>query len=130
MPIYWRTLCYQRSRESHLSQSFRLATTSSSSRITSPKHISKLAMRWFHDAGIKVLKWAAQSPDLNPIEHLWVHLKNLLRSQSEAPRGVLELWERVREAWKAITAETCQTLIESMPWRVEAVIKSRDGQTK
>jgi len=95
-----------------------------------PKHTSKLAMRWFQDAGIKVLKWPAPSPDLNPIEHLWVHLKNLLGSQSEAPRGVLELWERVREAWKTITAETCQTLIESMPRRVEAVIKSRGGPTK
>jgi len=95
-----------------------------------PKHTPKLAMGWFEDAGIKVLEWPTQSPDLNPIKHLWVHLKNLLKSHPEASRGVLELWGRVREAWKAITAETCQTLIESMPRGVEAVIESPGGQTK
>jgi len=95
-----------------------------------PKHKSRLAMSWFEEAGVKLLDWPAQSPDLNPIEHLWAHLKNLLRSQTDAPRGVLELWARVQDAWKTITAETCQKLIESMPRRVEAVIRSRGGTTK
>ena len=32
-----------------------------------PKHISKLATKWFKDNNIQVLVWPAQSPDLNPI---------------------------------------------------------------
>ena len=32
-----------------------------------PKHTSKKAQNWFKDNGINVMKWPAQSPDLNPI---------------------------------------------------------------
>ena len=34
------------------------------------------------------------------------------------------------EVWKKIPAEKCQKLIESMPRRIEAVIKAKGGYTK
>ena len=95
-----------------------------------PKHISRKATKWFEDNNIQGLSWPAQSPDLNPIEHLWVHLKKRLREYPTPPKGVHELWERVAEKQDKITPETCQRLIENMPKRVQAVIKAKGGHTK
>ena len=73
-----------------------------------PKHTSKKATQWFEDNNIQVLPWPAKSPDLNPIEHLWVHLKKKLREYPTLPKGAHDLWERVAEEWNKITPETCQ----------------------
>jgi hypothetical protein len=95
-----------------------------------PKHTSKVAKKWFSDNSIKVLKWPAQSPDLNPIEHLWTYLKRRLQTYDEPPKSVHELWERVEKEWEAIPVEECRKLIESMPRRIAAVIKAKGGYTK
>jgi hypothetical protein len=95
-----------------------------------PKHTSKMAKEWFKTNHIQVLTWPAQSPDLNPIEHLWEHLKRKLGQYETPASGILELWERVEKEWDDIKPEECQRLIESMPRRVEAVLKAKGGSTK
>ena len=95
-----------------------------------PKHASNYATQWFSDNNIQVLGWPAQSPDLNPIEYLWDHLKCQLQKYDTPPKGVHELWERVVEEWNAISPEVCQNLIESMPRWICAVIKAKGGHTK
>ncbi len=95
-----------------------------------PKHTSRKADEWFSDNNITPLKWPAQSPDLNPIEHLWQHLKARLQQYDTPPKGVHELWERVAKEWNEIPPETCQNLIESMPRRIEAVLEAKGGHTK
>ena len=95
-----------------------------------PKHTSKKTDQWFEENGVEVLKWPPQSPDLNPIEHLWTHLKKKMNCYPTPPKGVFELWDRVAKEWDEIPPETCQRLIESMPKRIEAVIKAKGGHTK
>ena len=95
-----------------------------------PKHKSKKAKNWMENNNITLLDWPAQSPDLNPIEHLWDHAKNRLKEYPTPPKGVWQIWERVEEVWNNIPPEVCQNLIESMPRRLEAVIKAKGGNTK
>ena len=95
-----------------------------------PKHTSRRAKIWFEEQDIKLLDWPAQSPDLNPIEHTWGHLKKCLSGYERAPTGVHQLWDRVVVEWGKISVKECQKWIESMPRRIQAVIKAKEGHTK
>ena len=94
-----------------------------------PKHKSKKATSWFKDHKIQVMDWPAQSPDLNPIKHLWVHLKRQLAAYLTPFSEINDQWEHIQREWEAIDTVMVQNLIESMPRRVEEVIKARRGYT-
>lgn len=95
-----------------------------------PKHKSKLVQEWLSDQEFPTLQWPAQSPDLNPIEHLWSEVKRQLNKFDSPPKGVLELWERVQSIWNNISVEICRNLYNSMPRRIAAVIKAKGRWTK
>lgn len=95
-----------------------------------PKHTSRLAKEWFDGHNVVVMDWPAQSPDLNPIENLWSILKRRLGSYKSDANGVHELWDRVKKEWQNISVTECRRLVESMPRRIEAVIKARGGPSE
>lgn len=94
-----------------------------------PCHKSATTMRWFRDNNIELLDWPAQSPDLNPIEHLWGILKRRIKEHSSITSKTA-LKNALINEWQAITREDCSKLVRSMPDRISAVIKSKGGPTR
>lgn len=95
-----------------------------------PKHTSKMTQKWLSDHQIRVLQWPPQSPDLNPIEHLWSQVKKKLSEYPNLATSSEELWNRFVSEWRSIPVERCLKLIESMPDRIQAVLKAKGGHTK
>ncbi|KAI1003516.1 hypothetical protein K3495_g4694 [Podosphaera aphanis] len=95
-----------------------------------PKHTARATISFLRSRDIKCLDRPAQSPDLNPIEHLWEELKRRLGTYHEPPKGVGELWQRVLREWALIPTSICRKLIESMPRRIEAVLAAKGGNTR
>ena len=82
------------------------------------------------DQNIEVLPWPAQSADLNPIEQVWDILKVQIGRRETRPTSIHDLWNVVLEEWELISLDRIQGLYESMPRRVEAVLKAKGGHTK
>ena len=81
--------------------------------------------------------WLANSPNLSPIENLWVHLKHklherypdttTLKGSPETIKAVLR--ERLHKIWWTIEEKVLNDLVASMPRRVEEVIAARGRYT-
>ena len=56
-----------------------------------PEQKAMSIQKWVIEIGVEELDWPAQSPDLNPIEHLWDELERRLRARPNRPTSVL-LW--------------------------------------
>ena len=84
---------------------------------------------FFHREGIILMTHPPESPDLNPIENVWGYLKNIV--QARVPKTLDELDQFVQEGFKEIiTPSYCQKLYDSMPKRLDLVIKSKGFRIK
>jgi transposase len=104
----------------------------------SPLHTAKATTAWLAEKSFKTMIWPAISPDLNPIEHCWAKLKEILlqlypeidQINTTKTRAKLIMREGLEIAWKAIKWEYIFECLDSMPQRVGAVIKAKGWYTK
>jgi len=97
-------------------------------------HVSKRSREWLANStmehGFSIMQWPPNSPNINPIEHLWAHLKHELhqrypdtKSLCGGPDAIRRtLRERLTEVWRDIGEGVLNGLIDSMPHRVQAVL--------
>ena len=67
---------------------------------------------------------------MNIIEHVWDQLDALVHACNLLPRNKEELWQAIQEEWVNFPRAALDTLFESMPRRVGALLKARGGHTK
>ncbi|KAF7709014.1 hypothetical protein HF521_018071 [Silurus meridionalis] len=91
-------------------------------------HRAKSVKTFLQERHIMSMAWPANSPDLNPIENLWWKLKKMVHDK--APTCKADLATAIRQSWRQIDEVYCLSLAESMPQRIQAVIKARGGATK
>ncbi len=93
-----------------------------------PAHTSKLIREYLAKNNIDVLEWTAQSPDLNPIEHIWAYIKRILGNERFS--SIENFKAKISEIWYKIPSELCRKLVLSMPDRINAVIEAKGAQTR
>ncbi|GFU66489.1 transposable element Tcb1 transposase [Trichonephila clavipes] len=76
---------------------------------------------------IELFPWPARSPDLSPIENMWSMVAQRLTQISPSAATPDQFWQLVEAAWSALPQEHMQSLFESMPRRVAAVISNNGG---
>lgn len=94
-----------------------------------PPHRAEIVKVYKEAEGIQGFEqWPPNSPDINPIEDIWRLLKDRIRKRM--PKTLKEIEVVAADEWSKITIDEIRSLIESLPRRLEAIIRSRGCSTK
>ncbi|GFT59026.1 transposable element Tc3 transposase [Trichonephila clavipes] len=78
---------------------------------------------------IQRMSWPANSPDLNPIEHVWDMLGRQIAVFSHPPSSVTKLKRALQEAWNRLSPQLIYHLIASMVNHCGACLAVRGDDT-
>ena len=96
---------------------------------SAPAHRAKTVKDFLREHQIETLEWPSNSPDLNPIEHLWAYMKMALRKKMITSKSQLK--SEIANIWKnEISKDFLEKLILSMPSRIKECLKNKGGVTR
>ncbi|GFU63514.1 transposable element Tcb2 transposase [Trichonephila clavipes] len=94
-----------------------------------PCHLAVLIDDFLETENIQRMSWPANSPDLNPIEHVWDMLGRQIAALTHPPSSVTELKRALQEAWNRLNPQLIYHLIASMVNRCAACLAVRGDHT-
>lgn len=118
---------YKQLLEQHLNFREIIRTNKIFQHDNAPIHKAQCVTRWFEETALRVLDWPPQSPDLNPIENVWSHIKAKLDQHQISSKAMMRT--EIQRIWQEIPPEYLHGLIQSMPRRIAAVIANKGGAT-
>ncbi|GBM82874.1 Transposable element Tcb2 transposase [Araneus ventricosus] len=97
-----------------------------------PCHKARIVLEWFkeHTDEFHLMSWPPNSPDLNPMEHIWDVTERQLKTQTPPCPNISNLRDRCLDIWYNLSPVMYQKLVASMPRRVAAVLKAKGGATR
>ena len=99
-----------------------------------PSQNSALAKEAMDVVGCRLFKIPPRSPDLNPIENTFNNIRKKIREdavkQKITKETYLQFCHRVKQTILNYSIQVIDRTIESMPKRVDAVIKNKGARTK
>lgn len=93
-------------------------------------HRARIVNEYLQDEGVERMEWPANSPDLNPIEHLWDQLGRSVRQRVTDRTTLAELRLILVEEWNAIPQARVTRLVNSMRRRCNAVVNVFGSSTR
>ena len=86
------------------------------------KHRSRIVQQFLHEEVLDILEWPSNSPDVNPMENLWLIMKR--RVEKRRPSDLRELDQFLHEEWQNKDLSNIKNLTNSMKKRCLALIAS------
>ena len=92
-------------------------------------HTASATKNWLAERSVNTLSdWPANSPDANPIEHVWAYLERRLQKRDCSTDD--ELWDLLQKEWNKVPMSYIEKLYNSMPNRLKAMRTMRGCTTK
>lgn len=88
-------------------------------------HTTSNVKDYLQSAGITVLEWPANSPDISPIERVWAYIKHRLYSYPTHAASLQELFNRVEGIWTSLPARFIPKLYEELPAKMRMLVKTK-----
>lgn len=95
-----------------------------------PIHKAKKIQQWLKTQNFETIVWPASSPDMNPIEHIWAYMKYNVSKRFPGTYFVDQLKKYLTIIWQEINDDFVESYFQSMPLRMEVLLKVKGGNTR